>query len=315
MNWLATTLDRLAAQPVIGYSPAQYAATEPTALAALALIARGKTSSASPALDFLVSCQGSDGAVGIRENEPSPGWPTSLAVMAWQAADAANGRNDYRPHARRGIDWILDARGVGYPLNADLGHDTRLVAWSWADQTHSWVEPTAMHALALKMAGLGTHARVREAIRMLLDRLLPGGGCNYGNTSVMGQTLLPHVQPTGLAMLALAGEGPESIVRSLLSSSGNNERNATVGSQDFAKRIQHSLAYLRRSLAPPITASSLAWGLLGLRAHAAPMPAAKELLTASYDRVQTHDRSLYKLSLLALAAQEAAISVFVRGGR
>ena len=33
--------------------------------------------------------------------------------------------------------------------------------------------------------------RTREGVRLLRDRLLPDGGCNYGNTTVLGQTLSP----------------------------------------------------------------------------------------------------------------------------
>ena len=45
---------------------------------------------------------------------------------------------------------------------------------------------------------------------VLLDRQLPGGGLNYGNTYVLGQLMRPHVQPTGIALLALAGEADAS---------------------------------------------------------------------------------------------------------
>jgi hypothetical protein len=288
MDWLASTLAQLAAQPVIGYVPDQSPAAEPTALAALALIAAGRMNEAAPALDFLVSCQGHDGAVGIRQVETTPGWPTSLAALAWRAADDAAGREAYRPFARRGIDWILEARGTTLPMSPEMGHNTQLVAWSWADKTHSWIEPTALHVLALKKHGLGTHARVREAVTLLLDRLLPAGGCNYGNTVVLGQTLRPHVQPTGLAMLALAGEeGPACIAR--------------------------SLDYLRRSLVPPLTATSLAWALLGLRAHGAELPRANELFAAACQRVQLHDRSPHKLALLALAAEANSLTFLVSG--
>ena len=44
--------------------------------------------------------------------------------------------------------------------------------------------------------GLPPHPRNwRNAQAMLIDRLLAGGGCNYGNTVVLGQELRPHVQP------------------------------------------------------------------------------------------------------------------------
>ncbi len=284
MDWLHDTLDQLAAQPVIGYAPSQSPATEPTALAALALIAADRNREAAPALDFLVACQAKEGAVGIRQGESSPGWPTSLAVLAWRGADDASGRDRYSSHRRRAVDWILEARGTALPKSPEMGHNTQLVAWSWADQTHSWIEPTALHVLALKRAGLGHHQRVREAVKLLIDRLLPAGGCNYGNTAVLGQTLRPHVQPTGLAMLALAGESDDA-------------------------PCARSLAYLQRALAPPITATSLAWGLLGLRAHGGELPNAAELLAAAHDRVRSHDRSPHRLALLALAAQASSLSL------
>ena len=298
MDWLARTLAQFAAQPVIGYAPGQSPAAEPSALAALALISSGQQRAAAPALDFLVACQGNDGAVGIRPNEPTPGWPTSLAVLAWQAADEAARRDAYRPMARRGIDWILEARGTTMPVTPEMGHNTQLVGWSWADNTHSWIEPTAMYVLALKQSGLGTHARVREAVTLLVDRLLLAGGCNYGNTMVLGQTLRPHVQPTGLAMLALAGESPMSNVQSPRSP------------PDPESRIQRSLEYLRR---PPLTASSLAWGLLGLGAHGIELPNADVLLAAAFDRVQSHDRSPHKLALLTLAACPNSLAYLVAG--
>jgi hypothetical protein len=56
---------------------------------------------------------------------------------------------------------------------------------------------------------------------------------------------------------------------------------------------------------------SLAWGLLGLRAHGARLPAADDLLSLAHDRVQAHDRSPHKLALLAVAAQDASLSLLV----
>ena len=72
--------------------------------------------------------------------------------------------------------------------------------------THSWVEPTAINVLALRSADQAGHPRCREAVKLLLDRQLPEGGWNYGNTTVLGHVLRPQVQPTGLALAALAGE-------------------------------------------------------------------------------------------------------------
>ena len=103
-----------------------------------------------------------------------------------------------------------------------------------AEGTHSWIEPTAFHALALKATARGEHPRAREAITLLLDRQLPSGGCNYGNTAVLGQMLRPHVQPTGIALLALARE------------------------QDQGKRFAKSVAWLRKALSTETTPTSVA---------------------------------------------------------
>jgi hypothetical protein len=158
-----------------------------------------------------------------------------------------------------------------------FGHDTTLVGWSWAEGTHSWVEPTALQVVALRTAGHGQHPRVREAVRLLLDRQLPAGGWNYGNTLVMGNTLPPHVQPTGIALLALAGEP------------------AARG------RIERSLTYLRQTVNESTATVSLAWALLGLAAHGqSPAPAA-EWLERAFRRTAQRDCSPYKYALLGLA--------------
>ena len=87
-----------------------------------------------------------------------------------------------------------------------LGHDATLQGWPWVDGTYSWMEPTAINVLALRSADQAAHSRCREATKMLLDRQLPEGGWNYGNTTVLGHVLRPHIQSTGLALAALADE-------------------------------------------------------------------------------------------------------------
>src|SRR5687768_1552282 len=268
MTWLDEHLEVLAAKPIgSSYLLNAAPATEPTAITALALYASGR-SEAGRSLDFLSSIQSADGSVGVRNGEPTPGWPTSLAVIAWRTIDPRR----FEREATAGVKWILGARGETLPRAPQFGHDTEIAAWSYAEKTHSWVEPTAFAVAALKKAGLSQHERTRGGVRMLLDRLLPGGGCNYGNTYVLGQLLRPHVQPTGIALLALAGE------------------------QDPGGRIAKSVAWLRRSLGPETTASSLAWGLLGLTAHNERIPDAHEWLKRAYDRVMRRDRSPHKLA-------------------
>ena len=62
-----------------------------------------------------------------------------------------------------------------------------------------------MGILALKAVGFAGHDRVKEAVRMILNRQLPSGGWNYGNTTVFKRELLPMPEHTGQALCALSG--------------------------------------------------------------------------------------------------------------
>jgi hypothetical protein len=271
--WLDAILGAMEKNPVIGYALNSAPAAEPTAIAALSLIAHGRTAFAKPGADFLTSLQAADGSVGVRQNEPEPQWPTSLAVLTWLAVD----KRAFAVNIDRAVHWILEAKGEAMAQTSDMGHNTQLVGWSWAAGTHSWIEPTAFHVLALKSAGYSQHARTREAVTLLLDRQLPSGGCNYGNTAVLGQMLRPHVQPTGIALLALAKE------------------------QDQGNRIAKSVAWLRKALTKDTTTASLAWGLLGLQSHGVKIPSAATWLEQAAKKVNSQDKSPHKLALLALA--------------
>ena len=111
----------------------------------------------------------------------------------------------------------------------------------------------------------------------MTDRLLPDGGCNYGNTIVLDQALLPHVVPTGAALLALAGES-----------------DATGG-------IAKSIAYLEQTLGPHTTSMSLAYGLLGLAAHGRFPRESANWISACIEKSYRRGSS-FELSLLVLAA-------------
>ena len=96
---------------------------------------------------------------------------------------------------------------------------------------------------------------------------------------MLGQELLPHVQPTGLALLALAGEA------------------------DRDGRIGRSLDYLSAVLSEKTTSASLAYGLLGLAAHGRFPAYADRFLVPAYRRTLQRDGAAYQLALLGLAAQ------------
>jgi hypothetical protein len=274
MSWLGEILDDLAAHPACGYLPSQPPATEPTALVALALHAHERNTEARVALDYLAQAQNDDGSLGVRKEESAPGWPTSLAVVAWQLIDATN----FRKPVAAACSWILKAHGELLERNPEMGHNTQLEGWPWVLSTHSWLEPSALQVLALKAAGLNSHERTRDGVKLVFDRILPAGGCNYGNTTVLGQTLRPHVQPTGIAMLSLASES------------------------DVGDRKRKSLAYLERVINNRTTASSLGWATLGLAANEVDLPDRDALLARQATYVADHDRGAHKRALLALAA-------------
>jgi hypothetical protein len=207
MNFVEKLLVRLASIDACGYHAGSAAATEPTALAALALVAHGNHPAARPHLDWLVAQQGADGSVGIETSQPTPGWGTAWSVIAWHAGERGRmSEARFGAAIERALSWIHQVQGSITEHVDVLGHDTTIKGWPWVQGTHAWVEPTAMSLLALRHTGHGNHARAREGVRLLHDRLLPGGGCNYGNTIVFGQELRAHLQPTGLCLLALAGE-------------------------------------------------------------------------------------------------------------
>src|SRR5687767_9645644 len=159
VGWLEQTLDDLAEQPAIGYAAGAAPAAEPTAVAALALLTDGRAAAARRAAEALAAMQQANGSVSVRAGEDSPGWPTSLAVVAWCAvgnalrgvpdADVA-AANDFAARINRGIAWLLANRGQGMPRAAEFGHNSELVGWAFAEHTHSWVEPTSFAVLALK---------------------------------------------------------------------------------------------------------------------------------------------------------------------
>jgi hypothetical protein len=283
MNWLDDVVTRLAAAVSWGYHVGSPSATEPAALTALALIAHRQDRAAAGPLAWLLSLQATDGSLGIDAAQSTPGWPTSLAVLAWHAAQGSPPKDQKRSTAiDRALAWILQTEGASIEITAGMGHDSTIRGWPWVEGTHSWVEPTAMHLLALKHTGHGDHARARDAVRLLQDRLLDGGGCNYGNTVVFKQQLRPHVQPTGLALLALGGE------------------------DEVRGQMEKSVSYLERELPRQAATDSLCYGLLGLAAQQSLPAPADAWLAAASRRTISRGPSSYKLALLALAGLGAS---------
>ncbi len=278
-----------------GYRRGAASCAEPTALAGLALLATdpsegGPRAAAAAGLaaaaDWLTTLQRADGSLGVSASSPSPGWMTPYAVLFWKALGVHEGRT------RSASGWLLGQKGRTLDRADDptkvAGHDTTLVGWPWVEDTHSWLEPTAMAVLALGRLGLGGHPRVREGLRLIRDRAVEPGGWNYGNKSVFGRPLRPQPAPTGLALLTLAGTGP---------------RTADIG---------RAVRYLADAL-PGIRASaSLGWGLVGLRAWGETPDGSDAWLSEAVVGLADRPDAAPKLACLLLASGGRTLELFGR---
>lgn len=276
--WLTAALGDLSDPTNWAYQPGGACAAEPTAIGALALAAHGRVDAAKKACQRLVQLQTADGGVAITAKHSAPCWPTGWAVLAWSKLDALSGESQFADHAERAIDYILSLHGRTMQRLADMGHNTELDGWPWIAGTHPWSEPTAVNVLALKATGRGNHPRAREAAQMLIDRLLPDGGCNYGNTAVFGHELRPHVESTGLVAAALASDA------------------------DPSGRLERSLHWLEQAVGKARGGASLAYAVIGLSMHQRRPQNAEVLLDAAARQHATWQKSPLRKALLALAA-------------
>jgi len=261
-----------------GYRPGTLTAAEPTAWACLALqLQKVPRNTVVRALRQLAGMQLSSGGVPVTRDVDHPCWTTPLAILAWLSADAESSTL-FLDHVTRAASWLNEDRGI--PVRNEpplLGHNTQLIGWSWTTETHSWIEPTAYAVLALKALGEETHDRAREGVRLLLDRVLPEGGWNYGNPKVMGQTLRPFPATTGIVLTAIACE----------------HRDAS---------IDRSIGYLSKTLPTLRAPVSVAWALMGLSAWGARPADAAAHIHRALDRASTSAPNCHSDALLLSAS-------------
>jgi uncharacterized protein (DUF362 family) len=201
--------DKLAAQAHPeggwGYAPGLEAHLEPTCLALLALAP--ERDRLRPAFDaglaWLDRNSPGDGTYRLARGREAAVWPTALALFA--KASLGRPADELRPS----VAALLGLKGKAQQHNKEAAEvqdiDLGLVGWPWAEGNFSWAEPTAWAVLALRHAGHGSHPRVEEGVRLLLDRALDEGGINYGNRRVLGRLTEPIPGPTALMLLALQG--------------------------------------------------------------------------------------------------------------
>jgi uncharacterized protein (DUF362 family) len=247
MTTAATALARLAELAVPGggwgYQPGQLAHLEPTALAVLALAAdRAPYAAAIDAgLAAIEANRAPDGAYRLARGRAQALWPTALVLVAEQALGFPADR------LAASADTLLrsESRSIDGADEKDMRFDIDLTlkGWGWAEANFAWVEPTAWACLALRAAGKGTHPRVAEGLKLLLDRAFDRGGANYGNRIVLGKSTEPIPGPTAILLLALQGVADEP-------------------------RVDAAKGYLRVHAAKSTDLEHLAWAKLALAADA-----------------------------------------------
>jgi uncharacterized protein (DUF362 family) len=224
-----------------GYWSGQPIHFEPTCLAVLALRSAGGSheqliDSAVKALDAQAS---GSGLYRLDRGRPEAIWPTSLVVATRAALGQAGA-------VERSVKTLLDVRGRTVKGDPEVQNmfdiDPLRVGWPWAEGTFAWVEPTAWAVLALRAAGEGSHARVVEGVKLLLDRAFDSGGINYGNRQVLGSMTEPIPGPTAIMLLALQGHDEPRVIA--------------------ARR------YLAQAVLPMTDLEHLGWARLALTCHA-----------------------------------------------
>jgi hypothetical protein len=283
MDWVAEARRQLLGlrrgPGVWGYHARSSPASEPSALAGLALLATdgddraGGRLAALATARWLASTRRPDGSLSVSADLPESGWPTPLGLLLWAAL------GDFEAERSAALGWLIKRKGETVPRTKGdpVGHDPTLVGWPWVAGTHSWVEPTAMALLAMGREGRASHPRAVEGARMLVDRAISGGGWNLGNPTVFGKVLRPMPEPSGLALLAMTW---------------------TAVTPDV---VRPAMAYLNATLAGTLAPISLGWGLLGLRAWGAPPPDGPRWLASAFEAVSTRAPGAAELALLLLA--------------
>ncbi len=254
--------------------PGEKARPDATCWAILALRAAGRNSDVIPkARRWLAASQERDGRVCVAPRQPDACWPTPLAVLAWLGAP------EYEESRKRALRFLLKVEPIRLIKDDETGpgHDTMIPGWPWIAQTHPWVEPTAYVLMALRASGCLVHARTNDATRLLLDRQLPSGGWNYGNTFTFQKEMRPMPECTGVALAALEGLTPRA-------------------------NVAKSIAYLKSQLPSLNTPMSLAWTIMGFHAWREPLDRPREQILrvlARQEELGPCDTVSLSLSLLA----------------
>jgi hypothetical protein len=257
------------------------------ALAALSVVGE-RPDLLKPARSSLAINQVKNGMVPFSKDHSEAIWTTPIAILAWQ------GSNEFSSTKDKAVDFLLQTTGVHWTKIPDspVGDDSALKGWPWTSKSHSWVEPTALSIIALRITGYEAHERIREALLMLMDRQFTKGGWNSGNRRVFGRELDPMPEWTGMALSSIAGMVPKG----------------SVG---------ESLNYLKSNIGRVLTPITLGWSLLGLSAYGERPDNAERLIIECFNhqkRYGMYDTVMLSLLIVAFLANDGIINAFQKAG-
>jgi hypothetical protein len=261
-----------------GYQAGRLSVTEPTALV---MLAKPSPSAWQRAEAWLLRIQQDDGGWGMSLDDDASNWLTAWAV--WALLNAST--EESLSAARQGIDWLLDVpvARTDDPITSGLiGVNPALAGWAWQPDGGAWTEPTALSVIVLLAAGVSDHPRVREGLAFLRDRVCPDGGWNVGAPFNFGKQMPSTLYHTVLTLLALRFGG------------GKIEDPMVTGGLEVTREL----------LTAEVAASSLAWGIIALRAWQADDASLREQLLKRQSEDGGWENSPYSTASALLALQK-----------
>lgn len=183
---------------------------EPTVLFALGLIAQSIEKELALDLGkWLQSFQNPEGSVGHNPDLAQEGlWLTSPFIVLAHHLGLEESK-------KKAIEFQLSFKSMTFEKSEINELDTTITGWPWVKGTFGWVCPTSWALIALQLTGNGTHERVAEGRKFLIDRCIPEAGWNTGNKKIFNSQLFPFFDTTSLAALAL-GESEKTFLLPVL---------------------------------------------------------------------------------------------------
>jgi hypothetical protein len=200
-------------------------------------------------IDLLFRTQNADGSWPAFEGDDRDGcWTTALVTIALRFLGAPTASME------KSIRCLLDNKGrEGHwfwkwkfrTVDRAVQFNPDKYGWSWFPNTVSWVVPTAFSVIALEQftpcCRTEPMNRIQLGKEMLRDRSCPQGGWNAGNGIVFGSALIPQIDTTAIALIAMTAEKETVVVQ--------------------------GLNWLRRACINCASAYSLAWSAIAFTVH------------------------------------------------